>query len=84
MIPAIYLPAREAHVLWTVYDHPTDYPDHYVARLWEINGRGEEVATDTVMFSDSLEWLRMQLERAGFVRIPRAELDDPKILESWI
>jgi hypothetical protein len=27
--------------MWTIYDHPKDFPEHFVARKWLITG-GED------------------------------------------
>ena len=65
--------------LWVIYDHPNDCPDRYVARLWY----GETPSTLAVT-SKKLEWIRDEMERRGFVCVPRSEDDDPVIVETWI
>ena len=67
--------------LVTVYDHPTDYPDVYVARLFGA----EEGATNIIMTSYSLQELRSRIMKSGFMaRLNRDVNDDEKILEVWI
>ena len=66
--------------LWTVYDHPTDYPDSYVARRFEVPGG----PTDDVLETETLEALRAEFERRGLVCLPRASGDDPRIIETWL
>jgi hypothetical protein len=65
--------------IWTVYDHPKDFPDVYIARLFI-----GETPTEKTMAHPNLEALRRQLRNKGFVRIIRAETDDPVILETWL
>jgi len=70
------------HVLsiWVVYDHPTDYPNDFVARRFE-----NDQPTSSVMFSDRLETLReCFLVQMGLTCIERDPSDDPKIVESWL
>jgi hypothetical protein len=76
---------RERGVLpvWTIYDHPKDYPDIYVARLFDQNLDGP-VATFTAMGSTSLDDLRQFFIDHGMVRIDRYQEDDLCIVECWI
>lgn len=69
--------------IWTVFDHPSDFPNHYVARRFIASKSGSE-ATEKVIVTLSLEALRMILQSAGLVVMMRAESDDPKIVESWL
>ena len=34
--------------MWVVYDHPSDFPDRYVARLWE----GEKPTSNVMVSRD--------------------------------
>lgn len=74
---------RDALRIWTVYDHPTDFPEHYVARLFLVTGKGSEATTITAINRD-LKLLREQLERLGLTRLPRDPNDEPQIVESWV
>lgn len=71
--------------IWVVYDHPSDYPEVYVARRWMVSS-AENVATGEVMQHESLEQLRRAifLRTGGLVRMPRRPDDDPTILECWL
>lgn len=63
-----------------VYKHPEDYPDKYVARIFDITR-----PTDTVIVKDSLQELQRDISKGtvkGF--IVRDEKDDPCIVGSWI
>lgn len=76
---------RDAISHWTVYDHPRDLPDVFVARRFEVvRGNVEPIATTDVITSPSLEDLRACLSHAGLVALARMEGDDPKIIEVWI
>jgi len=70
---------REAFKLWTVYDHPTDHPDLYVARLFI----GVD-PTETAMLDAQLDRLRSRLAHLGLTRLDRHADDDPVIVECWI
>lgn len=74
----------EAPVLiWTVYDHPTDYPEFYVARLFEVRA-GQTKITNSVLVTDSLDTIRSEMQQRGLVCMSRHPDDDPKIMETWI
>lgn len=73
-------------VLWVVYDHPADFPEHWVVRRTVI-GRG-----GTVTVSGEV-WLRPTLQGAREViavnhpdgyRMDPDPGDDPVIAEVWI
>jgi hypothetical protein len=62
-----------------VYKKPKDYPDNFIARLWDINNR----PTNFVVVTSSLEEVR-QLIPGHMTRIPPSEKDDPVIVEVYI
>lgn len=65
-----------------VYQCPEDFPGMYVCRVWE--GKGCH-PTDTVLVKKSLEEVRAEIKAVGFIlKFPRAEGDDPVILETWM
>ena len=63
----------------SVYRKPKDYPDKYVARLWDINNK----PTTFVVIADTLERVRELIPRS-MVCIPPSEKDDPVIVEVYI
>ena len=70
--------------MWAVYDHPTDYPDYYVARKWLCgNGNAEPQGTDEVLMDKDLDRLRAKLP-PGMYCLPRDAKDDPVIVETWV
>jgi hypothetical protein len=66
--------------IWTIYDHPSDYPDGFIARRHEV-ARGP---TDDMVKADSLEALRQHFVNEGLVCIARDPNDDARIVESWV
>ena len=69
--------------MWTVYDHPSDHPNGYVARAWEIEP-GRYVPTSTAIVADDLETLRAMLRDEGLMCFKRHATDDPVIIEVWL
>jgi hypothetical protein len=68
--------------MWTVYDHPRDFPDGFVARKFFTLPQVE--ATSQVMTSASLEDLRTTLFGWGLSCLARNDGDDPCIVETWL
>lgn len=73
---------RDKLPMFVIYDHPSDFPDHYVARLWLT--LPEEKATYFTIRCTDLERIRDELRAAGMVCMGRTEGDDPQIIEVWI
>lgn len=67
---------------WTVYDHPSDYPNAFVARRWLTDGPAVTL-TNEMFTADTLQELRALLP-AGLHCIPRFEGDQPQIVEVWL
>jgi hypothetical protein len=67
---------------WTIYDHPRDYPDCFVARKW-LAQRGGVVATTEMFTADTLDELRALLP-PGLTCLARLPGDEPQIVEVWI
>jgi hypothetical protein len=65
--------------MYTVYDHPRDYPEHFVVRKWIL-----DKATDDVRLFTDLDTLRNEMKTRGLYRLNRWPDDDVKILETWI
>lgn len=60
-----------------IYDHPKDYLNSYVARLFDVNK-----PTNVVIVSKNLEELRNEIPK-GMVKFNRENEDDEKIIESY-
>lgn len=65
--------------IWVIYDHPADYPDSFVARLWH-----GETPTARVIVEAKLMTIRVKLSRMGLYPLDRKAGDDPKIVECWL
>lgn len=64
--------------IWTIYDHPSDFPDNFVARAFTTG------PTNEIILATSLEQLRNVFDAAGLVQMQRHPSDDPKIVETWL
>lgn len=69
--------------MWTVYRHPRDYPDKYVARLFEVDARGPR-PIGVIEVADKLTHLQDLMLDMGLVKLMRSPEDDPVIVESWL
>lgn len=83
-----YPPIPEGLVMWTVYDHPEDYPNEFLARMWVVpTGPGvdhEPIFTGQIMASTDLHLIRRWMQHQGLACITRNPDDDPVILETWL
>ena len=79
-------PERRPLFMWTVYDHPADHPDFYVARLFKADGGRAYVSTSEYLLSPDLITLREALvvEKGMSVRLDRQPGDNPVIVEVWL
>lgn len=64
--------------IWTIYDHPLDYPAEFVARL-SFN----DEKTTSILRAATLDELRDKLP-PDLICMARAETDDPVIVECWL
>ncbi len=69
--------------LWTIYARPKDYPDHFVARRWEVRHSGP-TPTAEVIVSGDLEQIRDAMRARRLTCIGRKPADEAQIVESWI
>lgn len=63
----------------TVYQHPADYPDKYVARVWDVNR-----PTNLAAVADTYEELLEAIPTNQMTKMARSSADDPVIMETWI
>lgn len=66
--------------IWTIYDHPRDYPEHFVVRLWY----GLVCEQCVALFATAHEAREYIHSQGTWFCMRRAPTDDPKILESWL
>jgi hypothetical protein len=70
--------------MWTIYDHPSDYPDKYVARLFDVDDDGPK-PTSSIIVAPDLQMLRDILEfEMHLTCLARSPEDDQKIVETWL
>ena len=78
-----YAPDDSARLpMWAVYDHPSDHPDHYVARRWLT--LPQPVPTHELRKATTLDELQQRFSSEGLAKLARMPSDDPKILETWL
>lgn len=68
--------------LWTVIDHPSDYPDEFIAREWLLL-HGVAAPTGKVLTGPTLQSVRDQIP-PGLCCFARHPEDDQNIVESWL
>jgi hypothetical protein len=73
----------DALSIWVIYDHPTDFPDHFVARRHIAYGPGAG-PTDDIVIHGKLAAVRKEMERRFLTCLARHPEDDPKIVETWL
>jgi hypothetical protein len=81
------MPKGDPVLMWTVYDHPEDYPEGYIARLWEVHASGPIPTGHTMSGRGDfgLHLVRRFIQQQGFdACLTRNEEDDPAILETWL
>lgn len=67
---------------WVIYDHPQDYPEHWVVRAQDIIA-GEVIPRKECTLHATLSSAREAIP-AGFCSLPPFSDDDPVIVEVWI
>jgi hypothetical protein len=65
--------------IWVVYDHPSDFPNNFVARCFINN-----VPTASIMVCPDLGKIQDQMVEMGLVKLMPMPGDDPVILETWL
>lgn len=68
--------------IWTVYKHPKDYPNDYVARKHTIGAFGSHPSVE-MFAADTLEEIRALIP-LGLVCLGRAPDDEAQIVETWL
>ena len=63
----------------TVYAHPADYPDKFVARVWDVNQ-----PTSLAAIADTYEELLQAIPTNQMTRMEPSPKDDPVIRETRI
>lgn len=67
--------------MWTIYDHPRDYPDKFVVRLWH----GPDNSEPQVSTHETLGEARQSIvNQGGSGFLSPSPGEDPCIVETWI
>ena len=74
---------RDPLVVWTIYDHPKDFPEFFVVRPHRVMADGIVEAGEGYACPD-IEVLREHMRQMGLVCLDRHPTDDPVIVETWI
>lgn len=69
-------------LIWTIYDHPSDFPEWFVARPHVIRPKTSGPIPMHLIAKD-LDLLRAMLPD-GLTRLERQVADDPTIIEVWV
>ena len=72
---------REQLPMFVVYDRPSDFPEHVVARLWTTF---PERPIRLIAKAEKVEAIRVFLDGCGLVHLDRQPGDHPSILETWL
>ncbi len=64
-----------------IYDRPLDFPDGYVARIFD-----SDKATNVILLNNNLSHIREEIKFnfPQMVRLPRAKNDVSCLVETWI
>lgn len=77
-------PRRDPLRIWTIYDHPSDFPDYFILRPHDVLPGGIVVENGEGYACPDIEVLREHMRGMGLTCIPRRPEDDPIIVESWL
>jgi len=75
-------PQRSILEMWCIYDHPADYPNHYVLRRWLVGG-GKLVPDEKCQLARTIGEAR-KLVPTGLYCLGRLPGDDRCIAETWV
>jgi len=70
-------------VMWTVYDHPLDFPLHFVVRRHFVKRDAGPMAAHIGSLCQTLEEAREQIPQYA-TWMHREPNDDPSIVETWL
>ena len=71
--------------IYTVYDHPLDYPNSYVVKKWICNVNPPVQDSNFLIIGEDLDRIReMLVMEMGLTVLPREINDDLVILENYI
>lgn len=62
-----------------VYKHPDDYPDKYVARIFDT-----DKPTNAIVLRDSLIEIKRDIEKTGMTFLMRGAEDEPALVGAYV
>lgn len=68
---------------YTIYDHPSDFPNSFVVRRFVVRGPDPEPDALPYAVGPTLAAVRRRLP-PGLYRLRRSAADEPQIVETWI
>lgn len=68
-------------IMWAIFDHPSDYPNYYVARSYIVRDAGIQVIGGKLF--KKIGEARSFMMYNGLVCMGRSQDDHPKLLEVW-
>lgn len=77
--------SSHAMLMWVVYDHPKDFPHHFVIRRWVLDlSEGQMSAEQDAILCASLAEAHFALRDAGARVMIDSRDPDPAIAEVWV
>lgn len=70
-------------IVYTIFDHPSDYPDHFVVRREQIKKGLVEKDMEFIKLENTLEKARTHIP-FGLCKMDRHPFDIPSIVETYI
>ncbi len=78
------MPAPPKLIIYTIYKHPSDYPDKFVVRAWSIDQWNRPAPSEKPhAVTDTLQEARASIP-PDFIFVAPSVSDDPVIVETWI
>ncbi len=71
--------------IYTIYDHPSDFPNSFVVKRWVDFAGGTPVQDEEFLITSlDLESCRDIMHAKGLYNLGRDNTDDHTIIETWI
>lgn len=70
--------------IFAIYDHPTDYPDHFVVREYLISNDNVTPLENIYMKALTLKQIQEEFDKTIYVFCNRSANDDEKIIGIYI
>jgi hypothetical protein len=74
---------KDSLPVYTIFDHPLDYPDHFVLRVSYALRTGQPIPGELIGIAKTLEGARKMLP-PGLTCVGREAADEVQIVESWL